>query len=174
MPVKAIVCVDKNWGIGYNGELLFNIPEDMKFFKEKTINNTIVMGRKTYESIGKILPKRENIIITSSINNSREKIDNTSFFSTADFVDGYIVGCTKFNSKKIFYVIGGESIYKRYIDIYDEIFVTIVDTEKKSDRHFINLYESSNNYKLDEIIKNGVTKDGISYKITRWIPQSTR
>ena len=49
--ISAIVCADKNWGIGYQGKLLAYIPEDMRFFKEKTTNNVVIMGRKTYDSL---------------------------------------------------------------------------------------------------------------------------
>ena len=49
--VSAIVCVDKNWGIGYKGNLLVSIPEDMSFFRDKTRGNIVIMGRKTYDSI---------------------------------------------------------------------------------------------------------------------------
>jgi dihydrofolate reductase len=65
--ISAIVAVDENWGIGFNGELLEKIPEDMKFFKDLTIgnkNNVVVMGKKTFNSIGKCLPYRENVIIS--------------------------------------------------------------------------------------------------------------
>lgn len=169
MPVRAIVCVDKNWGIGYNGELLFHISEDMKFFKEKTIGNTVVMGRKTYESIGKPLKDRENIIITRSISKPYEKITNNVLFASADFVDGYMVGAESSNLNKIFYIIGGQSIYKRYMDIYDEIYVTIVDEIKKADKYFINLFSDNSKYKLDHILKYGETENGIKYMITKWV-----
>lgn len=169
MPVRAIVCVDKNWGIGYNGELLFHISEDMKFFKEKTIGNTVVMGRKTYESIGKPLKDRENIIITRSISKPYEKIANNVLFASADFVDGYMVGAESSNLNKIFYIIGGESIYKRYMDIYDEIYVTIVDEIKKADKYFINLFSDNSKYKLDHILKYGETENGVKYMITKWV-----
>ena len=63
--IAAIVAVDNNWGIGYNGELLERIPEDMKYFKELTQNKPIIMGRKTWDSLPKKpLPNRINIIIT--------------------------------------------------------------------------------------------------------------
>lgn len=169
MPVRAIVCVDKNWGIGYNGELLFHISEDIKFFKEKTIGNTVVMGRKTYESIGKPLKDRENIIITRSISKPYEKIANNTLFASADFVDGYMVGAESSNLNKIFYIIGGQSIYKRYMDIYDEIYVTIVDEIKKADKYFINLFSDNSKYKLDHILKYGETENGVKYMITKWV-----
>ena len=62
--ISAIVAVDNNWGIGYNGKLLENIPNDLKHFKELTTNNIVVMGSKTWDSLpNKPLPNRFNIII---------------------------------------------------------------------------------------------------------------
>ena len=60
----AIAAVDQNWGIGRDNALLFHIPADMKRFRELTEGKTVLMGRKTYESIGKPLPNRENIVLT--------------------------------------------------------------------------------------------------------------
>lgn len=168
--VKAIVCVDNNWGIGYKGDLLFHIPEDMQFFKSKTMGHSVVMGRKTFEFIGSPLEGRENIIITSSVKSHKEIDGKKAILCTADFADGYMVGSTEFQRDKIFYVIGGESIYNRYFHIYDEIFLTQVDTVCKADRHFPNL-RALNRYEKADIIKGGLTKDGIYYTITRWVPR---
>lgn len=64
--ISAIVAVDENWGIGYNGDLLEHIPEDLKYFKTLTDGNTIIMGRKTWDSLPKKpLPNRFNVVITS-------------------------------------------------------------------------------------------------------------
>jgi dihydrofolate reductase len=64
--ISAIVAVDNNWGIGYDGDLLEHIPEDLKYFKELTSNNWVVMGRKTWDSLPKKpLPNRQHLIITN-------------------------------------------------------------------------------------------------------------
>lgn len=172
VSVKAIACVDNNFGIGYKGNLLFRIPEDMQFFKSKTIGHSVIMGRKTFESIGSPLKGRENIIITSSIKSNSNNLINGEkiIFCSASFADGYIIESTKFKCNKTFYVIGGESIYNRYFNIYDEIFLTQVDTIRKADKHFPNL-EILNRYKKIDTIKSDYTKDGICYNITRWIPK---
>ena len=68
--ISAIVCVDKNWGIGYQGELLAKIPEDMKFFHEKTKGSAVIMGRKTYDSLPdnkRPLPNRFNHVISREV-----------------------------------------------------------------------------------------------------------
>ena len=64
--ISAIVAIDNNWGIGFNGNLLEHIPEDLKYFKQLTSENTIVLGRKTWDSLPKKpLPNRFNVVITS-------------------------------------------------------------------------------------------------------------
>lgn len=69
--LNAIAAVDKNYGIGYKNELLIHIPNDLKHFKEITLNNIVVMGRKTYESLPNgALPDRLNIVITSKPNHA--------------------------------------------------------------------------------------------------------
>ena len=69
--ISAIVAVDDNWGIGFNGDLLEHIPEDLKHFKELTENNVVIMGRKTWDSLPKKpLPNRLNMVVTSQIKSS--------------------------------------------------------------------------------------------------------
>ncbi len=65
-----IAAVSKSWGIGYQGALLFHIPRDMRFFREKTMGGTVIMGRKTLESMpgGKPLPERQNIVLSETMN----------------------------------------------------------------------------------------------------------
>ena len=73
--ISAIVAVDNNWGIGYNGNLLEHIPDDLKYFKQLTSNKMVVMGRKTWDSLPiKPLPDRLNIVITNTICMSNNNI----------------------------------------------------------------------------------------------------
>ena len=65
LKVRAIVAMDRQGFIGYHNDLIFHNPEDLKFFKEKTVNHICVMGRKTFESIGRILPRRQTVVVTS-------------------------------------------------------------------------------------------------------------
>ena len=78
--ISAIVAVDENFGIGFNGDLLEHIPEDLKRFKQLTTNKTIIMGRKTWESLpNKPLPDRLNIVVTSKERSFEEMTVFTSF-----------------------------------------------------------------------------------------------
>ena len=100
----SIVNVNENWGIGCDGDLLVNIPEDMKFFRQTTAGSTVVMGRKTWESIGaKPLPERTNCVISRTV----KSLEGAQVFgSVEDFL--------KFAEKaegKVF-VTGGGEIYR--------------------------------------------------------------
>ena len=84
--ISAIVAVDANWGIGYNGQLLEHISDDLKRFKELTSNNTVVMGRKTWESLpNKPLPNRFNVVLTSTPSQMEQTV-NTKFLTMDDFL----------------------------------------------------------------------------------------
>ena len=77
--ISAIVAVDNNWGIGFNGDLLEHIPEDLKYFKELTSGGVVIMGRKTWDSLPKKpLPNRVNIVITS---NPKEDEENVKYMT---------------------------------------------------------------------------------------------
>ena len=149
---SAIACVSKSGGIGFQDKLLFNIKNDMKHFKETTENHIVVMGRKTFESIGKPLPNRFNIVLTNNavdfnINQKNKnciflnkisdipKIINNNYIFIHD--DLYSVG-VKYNiSKNIntseIFIIGGQSIYQRFEKYISKYYLTIVDSEKEYD-----------------------------------------
>ena len=132
--MKAIVAVDKNWGIGYNGKLLEHIPDDMKFFREKTLNRVVVMGRATLESFpnGRPLKNRVNVVLSrNAMYQDKDIILCRSRDETLEILSSY-------NSDNIF-VIGGESIYKEFLPYCDQVYVTKIDKEYKADRFFPNL-----------------------------------
>lgn len=138
--ISAIVCVDENWGIGSNRDLLVHIPEDMKFFKEKTTGNIVIMGRKTYDSLpSKPLPNRTNIVITSKTNTSFEIKGNGVFFMTMDFIKKILSITTK-ESQTDVYVIGGGQIYKELLPYCDKVYVTkVFNNHDNVDTYFPNI-----------------------------------
>ena len=141
--ISAIACVDNNWGIGYKGELLEYIPEDMKFFKEKTVNNVVIMGRKTYESMmSKPLPFRTNIVVTSKISSPCEvcEIDeNGTIFMTIDFVKLYLNTLHPDNPID-YYIIGGGQLYKELLPLCGKAYVTKVNHSYENvDTYFPNI-----------------------------------
>jgi len=115
---NIIVAYDKNRGIGAANDLLWtrDLPADLRHFKELTTSHSIIMGRKTYESLGRPLPNRQNIVI------SRDLESVEGFVVVRDLDEAYEVA----EDQEIF-VIGGWQIYKLAIDTVDELLVTEVD-----------------------------------------------
>jgi len=136
-----IVATDKVGGIGKNNRLPWSVKEDMRYFRLSTIgkgNNAIVMGRKTHESIGMFLPKRENIIITRNTNYESPILK----YSTVHImpvikndVESVIEHC-KERKLDTLWVIGGAEIYNLFMDVTDELYLTKIDCEYRCDTFF--------------------------------------
>lgn len=144
--ISAIVCIDANWGIGYQGKLLVNIPEDMKFFKEKTKGNTVIMGRKTYDSLPiKPLPNRENVVITRRVfkdEYGRYKDEDGVVYTELERVKDVFQFIKKYlqDSCNEMFVIGGGTIYKELLPYCDTVYVTKVNHSYQNvDTYFPNL-----------------------------------
>lgn len=144
--ISAIVCADKNWGIGSKGDLLIKIPEDMKFFKEKTNGHTVIMGRKTYDSLPiKPLPNRENVVITRKVYKDeygRYKDEDGIVYTELEQVKNVFKFIQKYpqDSCNEMFVIGGGSIYKELLPYCDTVYVTKVDYAFENvDTYFPNL-----------------------------------
>lgn len=137
--MNLIVAVDKNWGIGKNNKLLTSIPADMKFFVSKTTGNVVVMGRKTLESFPnkKPLKNRVNIVLTR---NPDYQVEGAIVVRSDEEIQAELA---KYDSEKIF-VIGGESIYKKMLNMCDVAYVTKMDYAYDADAHFPNLDEMDN------------------------------
>ena len=143
--ISAIVAVDKNWGIGYQGQLLEHIPADLKHFKELTQYNVVVMGRNTWESLPKKdslprLPDRINIIVSNSMvpNGVISILGNLTVAMPLKTILDYIKIC----DIDIF-VIGGGQIYDALLPYCDRAYVTkIYASHDNIDTFFPNLDES--------------------------------
>ena len=123
--ISIIVATSKNRVIGNNNSLIWKLPADLKRFKQITTGNTIVMGRKTYESIGKPLPNRRNIIITRDTN---YLVDNCEIVNS---LEEALMLCNN-----DCFIIGGGEIYKQSIDIADKIYLTLVQEDFEGDTYF--------------------------------------
>lgn len=132
--MKLIVAVDQNWGIGYKGNLLLRIPEDMRFFKEKTLNHVVIMGRGTYESLPgpKPLPDRVNIVLSKNLSDNRVTVCRSlsELLETAE----------QYRPKEL-YVIGGESVYSLLLPYCTEAYITRIRQVFPADKHFKNMEE---------------------------------
>ena len=133
--MNLIVAVDKNWAIGKNNKLLVSIPADMKFFRETTMGNVVVMGRKTLESFpgGQPLKKRINIVLTKDKN---YKVKDAIVVNS---IEELLEELKKYNSESI-YVIGGESIYRQLL-YCDMAHITKIDHAYEADTFLPNLDE---------------------------------
>lgn len=123
MSFSIIAAIGKNNELGKDNNLIWNLPGDMKFFRETTSNHTIIMGRRTFESLPKMLPNRHHIVISSSTNFPSEV---EVFKNINDFFKKY-----KDSSEELF-VIGGGSIYELFINYADKIYLTEIDAIEKS------------------------------------------
>ena len=137
--ISAIVAVNEDWGIGYNGDLLEHIPEDLKNFKKLTENNKVIMGRKTWDSLPKKpLPNRCNIIITNTIQKEADIFDENANY--IQFVSCNDINKFKLDQDSDVFIIGGETIYKQFLPICDRVYVTkIYKKHDKVDTYFPNL-----------------------------------
>ena len=134
--LKFVACVDKNFGIGYKGQLLFKIPEDLKHFRELTFGNTVILGRKTLETFPnkKPLEGRRNIILSKTL----KKIPGAEIAASIEELFEKLSPCEKN------FVIGGGEIFTELLPYAEEIFLTVVNAEKKSDTFFPTFYEEFN------------------------------
>lgn len=129
--IKLIVAISKNRVIGDSNKLIWHLPADLKRFKEVTTGHPIVMGRKTYESIGRPLPNRRNIIITRDQN---YQIDGCEVLNS-------IEEALMLTNNDCF-IIGGGEIYNQTLHIADQIYMTEVDEEFDGDTTFPDLSAS--------------------------------
>lgn len=171
--MKAIVAVDKLWGIGKNGDLLFHNKEDMKFFRKTTKGKVVVMGRKTLESLpnGEPLSGRINLVLTND--KSYQSHDNL-VYGDLDKINEEI---KKYNTNDVF-VIGGGCVYRQFIRECDTFYVTHNNGIYNADTHILNLafegYKLKN--RLNTIEENELfisewecLKDYRPYKSVLWL-----
>ena len=129
MKISLIAALGDNNVIGKDNKLLWHLSEDLKWFKKNTLNNVIVMGRKTFESIGKALPRRENIVLT------RKKDFNHGGIRVFHSKTELICYLDKSNVEKI-YIVGGSQLYRMFLDQADELILTRVKARLDGDTFF--------------------------------------
>lgn len=149
--ISAIVAVDKDWGIGFEGQLLEHLPPDMKYFKELTSGNIVVMGRKTWDSLPKKpLPNRHNVVISSTLPPTPlpQIITNMEIPVTIISLDDFINGGRPLKERQFptdVFVIGGGEIYKQLLPYCDRVYVTFIGKSHENvDTYFPNLDKDPN------------------------------
>lgn len=149
--ISLIAAVGKNNELGLDNHLIFNIPGDLKFFRNTTLGKTVIMGRKTYESIGKPLPKRINIVVSNSL---KETDGITIINSFEKVLEKYL------NSEEEVFIIGGESLYNFFINYAQNIYLTRVYAKSMADKYFPSFDES--NY--DQTLLGENKENNLEYK----------
>ena len=132
--MNLIVAVDENWAIGKDNSLLVSIPADMKFFRQTTTGNVVVMGRKTLESFPNGLPLKNRTYIILSRNPDYQIKDATVVHSVEELLEEL----KKYEHEQI-YVIGGDSIYKLLLPYCETAHVTRIEHAYEADTYFPNL-----------------------------------
>jgi len=151
--MNLIAVTDKNHGLGYMGKLLYNIPDDMKFFKEKTVGKVVVMGLATLLSFpcGKPLSNRTNIVL------SDVKID-IGGITVCGSLDELFEVLKQYPNEDV-YVIGGESVYNQLIDYCEYSYITEVDAVAEADKFLHKVFDAAAWQKIeesDEMLSNGI------------------
>lgn len=158
--MKLIVAVDKNWAIGNDGKLLCHLPGDLKYFKQKTTGKTVVMGRKTLESLpgGRPLPNRINIVLTS---------DTTFEKEGRVVVHGVDQLMTVLeNGGRDAVVMGGGSVYRQLLPYCDGCYITKIDGDFEADTYFPNIDEVG---EFSLVWESEIHREnGIDYKFTEY------
>lgn len=156
--ITMMVAHDINKVIGKDGALPWHLPEDLKLFKERTLNKTVIMGRATYESIvrslGKPLPKRHNIVISKSLTEVPEGVE----------VSADVLGVLSrfLNTKEEAVVIGGAKIYQQCLPFVDYLYVSLVKQAYEGDTYFP---DYDNQFEYEEINRESYEAfDFITYK----------
>ena len=153
--LAMIACVSRDGGLGKGNDLLWRFPEDQKFFRDTTMGSTIVMGSKTFESIGRALPGRDNIVLSRDELNA----EGVQVLHDKSDLDEYL---EHLSGKK--FIIGGASLYGMYLPEVEEVYLTEVNAEKPADVFFpkfdYNQYDT-------EVLSVGETQ-GMRYRIVKY------
>jgi len=168
--LKLIACVAKDGGIGKDGKLLFHSKKDMVYFKRMTMGRTVVMGRKTYESLGKPLAHRNNVVISKKPMDENISECVWGYRSVEEFLSKLNEEQEFFDIKAILmketdvYVIGGGSVYEQLLPFCDTLYLTEVDVTREADTFFPKFDKNDFNQRvLDEW-----EEDGLRYKLTEY------
>ena len=149
--ISIIACVGKNLELGKNNDLIWHLPNDLKYFKKVTSGKTVVMGRRTFESLPCILPKRRNIVLQMK---EESNIDGVSIFNDIPSI------LENIKDEEEVFIIGGASIYKQFLEYANRLYLTEVDCECPDATVYFPKFDKELYNK--EVISNG-EDNGIKY-----------
>lgn len=155
VSIKIIAAIGKNNELGINNELIWHLKEDLKFFREETMNHKIVMGYNTFLSLPKLLPGRTHIVLT------HHQIDNKEVMVFSNFEE--LLSYLKALDEEV-YIIGGASIYKLFLNVADELVLTEINSEALADAYF----PTFNKEEYDKELIDEHNENDISYKHVRY------
>lgn len=133
--LSIIVAKAKNNIIGKDNKMLWKLPDDLKRFKERTTGHTIIMGRKTFESLGRVLPNRKHIILCNDMEMDIDN-ENVEILDDISKLDKYI------NSDEENFVIGGATIYKLLMPYVNKLYITKINQDFEGDVYFPEIKEA--------------------------------
>ncbi|PTJ72205.1 dihydrofolate reductase [Staphylococcus hyicus] len=124
MTLSILVAHDKNRGIGYNNQLPWHLPNDLKHVKKLSTGNTLVMGRATFDSIGKALPNRKNVVLTRNKAFKADGVEVIHDIKDIDKLEGHG------------FIFGGQTLFEKFIDKVDDMYITVIDDTFQADTYF--------------------------------------
>lgn len=184
--MKAIAAVDRNWGIGKDGDLLVSLPGDLKYFKERTMGKVLIMGRRTLESLpgGKPLPGRTTIVLSGKDDyepscfkdGGKEALDaeGRRLFIAHSFDEVMMTllmleASDGIDLEEDVFVAGGESIYEMFMPYCSEFYITKIDAEFPADRHIEDLDELAAGGLLRAVsLGEEQEENGIRYRFAKY------
>lgn len=152
MSYTIIAAIGKNNELGKDNKLMWSLKGDLKFFKEKTTNHTIIMGRKTFESLGRLLPNRKHVVISSN-NNFPNEVD--VYNNINSLLNHYK------NSSEELFIIGGAKIYSEFIKYANKIYLTEIDESFNDADAFFPSF-NKDEWEREELLSN--SENGLEYK----------
>ncbi|MGV3243936.1 dihydrofolate reductase [Staphylococcus sp. 11261D007BR] len=124
MTLSILVAHDQNRGIGFENQLPWYLPNDLKHVKQLSTGNTLVMGRNTFESIGKALPNRRNVVLTRDQNFKADGVDVIHNVEDINQLEGHV------------FIFGGQSLFEMFIDKVDDMYITVIEDKFQADTFF--------------------------------------
>ena len=156
MEIILIAAVDKNLAIGKDGKIPWEVKEDLKFFRENTEDSAIIMGRATFDSIGRPLPKRKNIVMTRTFKGREGVIEVNSSKDALEQAKSY---------SETINIIGGEYIYKEFLPLATKLLITEIDIEVISPDAFFPEWDI-NQWK--EISRKQSSENGLNFSFVEY------
>ena len=166
--IISILNADINFGIGKKNGLLFDLPKDMKFFRETTKGHVVCMGQNTLLSFpgSKPLPKRVNVVLSGDLNNNYDGCVNVHTF------EEFLKTIKEYSLKEDVYIIGGASIYQQTLPYVDKVLLTRVYADGKAEVFFPNLDENEDFEMVEQ--SEPIEDNGLTIRFTTYINKNKK